>query len=674
MQKEQTAETAPAAAWRVMRWIRELFALPEEDPGLASTHLMALAQRVPTLYCVLIFNIAGLAETHYRHAPFLLTVVVPVLLVVMGTIRLAVWLYRRSRLTQNVDALIKLRQARRGVVLLGTSAGAWAFLLLPYGDEYTRFQVEMTVSLTVMTCAFCLITLRSAAILLSVLVGVPFTLIFLHMPSPAMRLAGASATLVLFVMVQNLLKNAADFVALSLSERELKARQRETQGLLDENSKLANLDPLTNLPNRRRFFSRLEQDLADAEKSGERLAVALMDLDRFKGVNDIHGHAAGDRLLIEVGDKLRQLDGKNVFIARLGGDEFGVILTGTGLDESIAKFCQGVKQVLEGPCLVGDRMALISCSAGVAVYPDAADTAEMLFERADYALYHGKQTRKGGMVLFSAEHETRIRAAARVEEAFQTADLEAEMWVAFQPIVDVKRDRVVAFEALARWQSHELGPVSPAVFVPIAERSQMIGKMTRVLLKKALDAARHWPSHVSLCFNLSAQNLASPDAMEVIQDMLRNAGLSPCRLEFEVTETALLRDFEQASACLQALREIGVRIALDDFGTGFSSLSYVNKLKLDKIKIDRSFVIDIDVSRTSANIVKTILALCENLNLDCIVEGVETQAQLKVITSLGCRLIQGYLISKPVAGDKIAGLVRRIEQVGEREEQPYGAV
>jgi diguanylate cyclase (GGDEF)-like protein len=657
-----------------MRWIRDLFALPEEDPGLASTQLMALAQRVPTLYCVLIFNVTGLAETHYRHAPILLTVVAPVLLVVMGTIRLAVWLYRRSRLTQNVDALIKLRQARRGVVLLGASAGAWAFLLLPYGDEYTRFQVEMTVSLTVMTCAFCLITLRSAAILLSVLVGVPFTLIFLHMPSPAMRLAGASATLVLFVMVQNLLKNAADFVALSLSERELKARQQETQRLLDENSRLANLDPLTNLPNRRRFFSRLEHDLADAEKSGERLAVALMDLDRFKGVNDIHGHAAGDRLLIEVGDRLRQLAEKNVFIARLGGDEFGVILTGARLDESIAKFCQGVKQVLEGPCLVGDRMALISSSAGVAVYPDAADTAEMLFERADYALYHGKQTRKGGMVLFSAEHETRIRAAARVEEAFQTADLEAEMWVAFQPIVDVKRDRVVAFEALARWQSRELGPVSPVVFVPIAERSQMIGKMTRVLLKKALDAARHWPSHVSLCFNLSAQNLASPDGMEVIQDMLRNAGLSPCRLEFEVTETALLHDFEQASACLQALREIGVRIALDDFGTGFSSLSYVNKLKLDKIKIDRSFVIDVDVSRTSANIVKTILALCENLNLDCIVEGVETQAQLKVITSLGCRLIQGYLISKPVAGDKIAGLVRRIEQLGEREEQPYGAV
>ncbi len=560
--------------------------------------------------------------------------------------------------------------ARVRVALFGGCVGGWALLLRPYGGADQQFQVELTVALTLLTCVVCLIHLRSAALLLSLIVGVPFGVVFLRAPDEPVRLGEACAILALCIMVKMLLRNAADFVALSLSERELQRRQKETQRLSDENLRLANLDPLTGLPNRRRFFTELDLVLDRAGQTGRRFAVALLDLDRFKGVNDIHGHAAGDRLLTQIGFRLRRLSGEDVFIARLGGDEFGIILTNCERDEIILSFGADVKEVLEGPCVVGNRLLTISCSSGVAIYPQAGGTADELFERADYALYHGKQTRKGGMVLFSGEHETRIRAAARIEQAFRMADLDAELWVAFQPIVDVEAGRVVAFEALARWQSRELGPIGPSVFVPIAERSQMIGNMTRVLLQKALSAARFWPAHISLCFNLSPQNLGSVEMMSAIRSIVRSGGLPPSRIEFEVTESALLQNFEQAEASLQELRALGVRIALDDFGTGFSSLGYVHRLKLDKIKIDRSFVTDVHANITSANIVKTIIALCQTLKLDCVVEGVETQAQLQAIAALGCRFIQGFFISKPVGEEAVSRLIEGIEGTNFFNQQP----
>jgi predicted signal transduction protein with EAL and GGDEF domain len=310
--------------------------------------------------------------------------------------------------------------------------------------------------------------------------------------------------------------------------------------------------------------------------------------------------------------------------------------------------------------VVGDRLAAISCSLGVAIYPEAGETAEQLFERADYALYHGKQTQKGQMVVFSNEHETVIRRARRVEQAFRAADLEAEMWVAFQPIVDVVVGRIIAFEALARWASVELGPVGPDVFIPIAERIQMIGQLTEVLLTKALDGAKNWPVAVGICFNLSAQDLINPITMAAVRRIVLESGVAPARIEFEVTETALLRDFDQAARALNTLHGLGARISLDDFGTGYASLGYVQRLPLDKIKIDRSFVTDVDVSRTSPNIIKTIVALCRNLDLDCVVEGVETEAQLRVVIALGCPVVQGYLLSRPVPGEAVTRLIDQL--------------
>jgi predicted signal transduction protein with EAL and GGDEF domain len=228
----------------------------------------------------------------------------------------------------------------------------------------------------------------------------------------------------------------------------------------------------------------------------------------------------------------------------------------------------------------------------------------------------------------------------------------------------MRRGRVIAFEALARWNSPELGAVAPNLFIPIAERSQMIGRVTEILLERALNAARYWPGDIGLCFNLSAQDLMTVETMNAVRNAVLAAHIAPARIAFEVTETALLPDFEQAVRAIESLRALGTRIALDDFGTGYSSLGYVQRLPLDKIKIDRSFIADVDIHKTSANIVKSIIDLCRNLDIVCVVEGVETESQLRAITALGCNFIQGYLLSQPVPGDAVTRLIDQIAAHG----------
>lgn len=228
------------------------------------------------------------------------------------------------------------------------------------------------------------------------------------------------------------------------------------------------------------------------------------------------------------------------------------------------------------------------------------------------------------------------------------SNLGNEMWVAFQPIRDIESARTIGYEALARWQSPTLGAIDPAVFIPIAEHAHQIGRLTEILLTKALKTAASWPEPFCISFNLSALDLVSRETMESVRQIVVASGVAPERIEFEVTETAVMRDFDMASEAIARLRQLGMRIALDDFGTGFSSLSHVHRLKPDKIKIDRSFVRDIEVNAASRDIIRTIIDMSRNLGLACVVEGVETEAQLSNLRSLGCHLIQGYLFGRPM--------------------------
>ncbi len=404
-------------------------------------------------------------------------------------------------------------------------------------------------------------------------------------------------------------------------------------------------DPLTDLPNRRGFRTVMSHVL----NSSDAFSVGLIDLDGFKPVNDAFGHAVGDELLIEVGQRLLRMVGDVNQIARIGGDEFGFILKDVVEPKDIQTFGQQLVKELSKPYKTVGVVAEIGASVGLARAPADGQSTAQLYQRADYALYFAKQFHKGQAILFDPSHEAEISQLARIEQLLRRADLENELYVEFQPIVDIKTDQTYGFEALARWNSAELGIVPPSLFIQAAERSGFILELTRQLVKNALQHASAWPKHLRVSINLSARDIASMDAVDGLLQIVGGSVIDPRRIDFEITETALVCDFDQARSALNRLAAIGCRISLDDFGTGHSSLSHLQLLPLDKLKIDSSFIARMEHDQASTNIVRVLILLCQNMDIDCVVEGVETETQLNLIKEMGGHLVQGYHLAKPLS-------------------------
>ncbi|OYW80942.1 MAG: GGDEF-domain containing protein, partial [Asticcacaulis sp. 32-58-5] len=272
----------------------------------------------------------------------------------------------------------------------------------------------------------------------------------------------------------------------------------------------------------------------------------------------------------------------------------------------------------------------------------------------------------GQTVLFSQAHEKLILEHSVVEQALQAADLQCELSVVYQPIVDARTGRIAAFEALARWQSPFLGAIGPDRFIPIAERAGLIRPMTKVLIQKALKAAASWPDHVRISINLSAQDISVAEGVVQIIACVNQSGVDPKRIDFEITETSITSDFAQARRAIDALKALGCGISLDDFGTGYSSLSHVHRLPLDKIKVDKSFISDLETNPASLKIVRSLIVLCQDMGLTCVIEGVETEAQYEILTELGGDYIQGWYFSKPMSGDLVLRYMEQ-DQPGRRQ-------
>ena len=480
--------------------------------------------------------------------------------------------------------------------------------------------------------------LRAATLIIALIV-LPMTLAFLLNEAVVVRATAVNFAAVIFVMI---------FVQ-SICYRDFRSLVR----LGAENRALAHTDMLTGLPNRRSFFLRLDAAIAKIGYLPAPFVIAMIDLDGFKPVNDTFGHNAGDAVLSEVGRRLEAAMAGLGWAARLGGDEFGLVIVGAPDLEALGhQLCAA----LGASYVLRDATAQIGASIGFARYPETAETAELLVERADYALYSAKAHQRGEAICFTKAHEVRQRSRAVIEQALRGADLAAEFTLAFQPIVTAPDGRIAAYEALARWDSPMLGRVSPGDFIPIAERSGLILNLTQVLLRKALAALRSWPEETRISFNLSGHDIASADALARIRTLVVESGVAPRRIVFEVTEGCLLRDMNEARRALLALRALGVSVALDDFGTGYSSLSYLQHLPIRTLKIDRSFVADIDTNRASLNIVRSIIELCRTLDLTCIVEGIETEEQRRALCEAGCSHMQGFLFSRPLPLGELAAL------------------
>ena len=425
-----------------------------------------------------------------------------------------------------------------------------------------------------------------------------------------------------------------------------------------ENTDLAFTDPLTGLGNHRRFFDKVERLIADRSDDPAPFAVGILDLDGFKPINDLFGHKAGDDILIQVAMRLRASMDTHSTVCRIGADEFAFLYPMVFSEEAATERARMLIEILSAPYDVGERTARLSASAGCSLFYSGEETTDILLNKAETALYHAKRSGRGKVVVYTREMEEAAKRVTRIEQALRRAVSAGEVEPHFQPIVDLGTRRTIGFEALARWSDPDLGPVSPSVFIPIAEERGIIGPLSQLVLRKATEAARGWPGDLFLSFNLSPSQLVDQNTGLHILSILERTGFDPRRLEIEITETGLMNDPVSAEKIVEDLRRVGIRVSLDDFGTGQSSLGRLREFNFDKLKIDRAFVSSILEDRPSEHIIRAILAMCEGLGMDVVAEGIEEEAQADRLVQFGCAGGQGYLFGKPANADATLGYLR----------------
>lgn len=410
---------------------------------------------------------------------------------------------------------------------------------------------------------------------------------------------------------------------------------------------LAHHDALTDLSNRSSFDRRLRQALAAAVHHDDALAVLCLDLDRFKAVNDIFGHGEGDRILRKVADILRAGAGEADTIARLGGDEFAIVQTGAAQPEAARLLADRILKLFSEEMDTRRDPMAVGVSIGVAICPGDGTTAERLYGNADTALYRAKQTGKGIACFFDAEMDAAVRTRRQIENDLRHAVVRRQLFLEYQPLVDVRDDRIVGYEALLRWRHPDRGLVGPNLFIPIGEESGSIIQIGEWVLEEACSEAVRWHEPLPVWVNVSPVQFLLPNLFDRIESILMRTGLEPRRLELEITEAALMHNRDDVLATLVRLRLLGVRIVMDDFGTGHSSLSNLQTFPFDKLKIDCSFTASLDKDPAAHAIIRAIIALGHSLNLPVVTEGVETERQRQIIVDEGCRQIQGFLTGRP---------------------------
>ena len=434
----------------------------------------------------------------------------------------------------------------------------------------------------------------------------------------------------------------------------------EQRASADKINRMARFDTLTGLPNRLHVNEALSHAMADAEKWGSRCAFMMIDLDRFKAVNDTLGHPIGDRLLSRVAERLTTLMGPNEVIGRLGGDEFAVVVRDASDTQRLETLAQTIVDALARPYDIDHHTLYTGASVGVATGPRDGRTTEMLIRSADLALYRSKDA--GGGKFHHYEPQLHVAAEERrvLEQALRKALTNDELHLTYQPVVDAGSGRLTGFEALVRWTHPELGPISPVKFIPLAEDARLIAPIGEWVLRSACAEAAKWPGDARVAVNVSPEQLHNPGFVAVVASALANSGLPARRLELEVTESVFMRDDTGAVKVLERILDLGVRLSLDDFCTGYSSLGYLSRTRFSTIKIDRSFVIGASKKVPEAiAIIRAVVALAQSLGMATTAEGVETEDEHRMVQDLGCTKVQGYDFGRPLPVAEARSLAHR---------------
>lgn len=631
----------------------------EEGRALLEEQFLTLGKQIPVMYAMLLFNASFMSFAAYSSVPKTLSLVVPGCLFAAVIMRTSLWLRRKT--TPSAAAIRhQLSITIALAVVLSCAFGGWGMLMYGHVGPTEKACIALFVFMSAISCSYCLQCLPQAGNVL-LFGGLPVIGRLLFDDDLLLLGIGCALFLVLVLVRRMLLEQSRKFADVILSRSRL-AQSREELILERERAReaeeqahvMAYHDPLTGLPNRRALAERLDL-LVAATKADHLAALMMVDLDHFKGVNDVHGHLAGDRLLRLVAQRLKEEVGSDGTIYRLGGDEFALVVEcRTGDTDRLRSIARKIVRSLETPFAEDVLVHHVGASVGVATFPADAPDAETLVRHADIALYRAKETGRGQHRSFEPGMDAEIRRRAEIECGLRDAIAADELRPFYQPLVNLATREVVGFEMLARWPRTEGDEIPPELFVPIAEESGLINDLMLQLLERACRETRTWDPALTIALNISPVQLRDPWLSHKVLAVLSRNGFPPQRLAVEITENALICDEDAACRTVESFKNQGIAVGLDDFGTGYSSLQHLRALPFDKIKIDRSFVQTIDDDPEAMKIVRAILGLAQTLDLPVIAEGVESAGVAVRLLELGCAEAQGFYFGKPMPGEMIS--------------------
>lgn len=633
-------------------------AVTDEGRAMLRTRYAALKRQIPFIYAISLLNFVGF---HFATSREWQASLWPGgLLIAFMLARLVYWMKREPRDLPPETILARTRPMPFIAALLSLAFGIWGLVVFENAGLAELNYAILFGSLTALGCAYGLASFPNVARMPLVFLALPLAARLIMIGEAAPIGLGLCLILVICLILRLLNTHERGFVQLirtrSAVEAERSRALEAEQRALAEAARvqvIANTDHLTGLPNRRAF---LEAAAGWTASRGERdVAVAIIDLDDFKPINDVFGHSVGDRLLRQIGSRLGTLLGDRDMLARVGGDEFAFLLRCVNV-EAARQFGVAIANVLRPPLVDESREFRVTAGCGIALLGAGEDAFEVAMMQADIALQVAKERGRDEVSIFDPILEAARKRRSDIANALKSPGAGDEIGLAFQPVYELATMRLLAFEALARWKHDDLGEISPSEFVPIAERLHLIEPINDALLLKAMRAARDWPDTIRLSVNLSAIQLCSPSSARELIGKLAECGLPPARLSAEVTETALLIDFETVRANLALLKAEGIRIILDDFGAGFASIAYLREIRFDTIKLDGALIDSIVDSTASQRLLEGVLRLCEALGTPCVAEHIESEEQLLLLRKLKCENGQGFLLGPPLAAEEAARL------------------
>lgn len=541
-----------------------------------------------------------------------------------------------------------MRRLVRNALILGA---AWGIVpVVFFADASSGGQLVITCLCAGMLAggAFAFATIPVAAIAFTAPIFLGTAICLIRMDDFVYVLVAVLVLVYGFVLLRGVFLNSFEFTRRIVAQLDAERTVRQ--------------DPLTHLPNRFAFSETLDGALKRLTQTGEEFAVLLLDLDHFKEVNDKFGHPAGDEFLVQVAARLQRCTRAAEHVARIGGDEFALIMTNLARAEQALEIAERFVAAFADPFPIEGCEVTGATSVGIVMAPRDGSSAHELLKHVDIALYRAKKTGPGSICFFEASDDKAARDRKSLQRDLERAIEGGELYLVYQPFLDIGRDRITGFEALLRWQHPVRGLVPPSEFIPIAEESGLIQQLGEWVVRRACATLSTLPVDVRIAVNVSAVQFRNAGILQAIVEALAETGVSPNRLEIEITESMLISKYGSASSTLNSLLQLGITVALDDFGTGFSSLTYLRKLPFSRIKIDQSFIRDMLTQPDCAAIVKSVIGLAQDLRISVVAEGVETADQLEYLSQAGCDEAQGYLIGRPLPADQIAALLHRGRQ------------